>query len=223
MLNTHSYFPADPAVTVFCFPVCDRIGENCYIWLDSVTLHGFLIDPGAGGAELAAFCRRHGWVIEKILLTHAHFDHIGGIADFLSACPVPVCIHQAGLAALTDPYLNLSRMVLKEITFSGAVPFSDGDVFSLEANPAQSLRVIHTPGHTPESVLFHDGLHDLAFTGDTIFQGTRGNDTFPGGDGALLLRSIRQRVLALPDATVLFSGHTPPTTVRDERPLYTEA
>ena len=80
--------------------------------------------------------------------------------------------------------------------------------------------MIHTPGHTPDSSVFYDAARGTAFVGDTIFRGSRGNDRLPGGDGPLLLRSIREKVLALPPETVLYSGHSDPTTVAEERPLY---
>ena len=98
--------------------------------------------------------------------------------------------------------------------------FRDGDLLSLKDDPAYTLRVIHTPGHTPDSSVFYDAARGTAFVGDTIFRGSRGNDRLPGGDGPLLLRSIREKVLALPPETVLYSGHSDPTTVAEERPLY---
>ena len=96
----------------------------------------------------------------------------------------------------------------------------DGDIFQLESNPTCSLRVVHTPGHTPDSVIFYDQRHDVAFVGDTIFKGSRGNDQYPGGDGRQLLRSIREMVLTLPDQTALLSGHSEETTVGAEKRYY---
>ena len=104
--------------------------------------------------------------------------------------------------------------------FSGKSEFTDGAVFALESNPACSLRVIHTPGHTPDSVVFYDAAHGTAFVGDTIFKGSRGNDQYPGGDIRALYHSIRERILTLPGTTRLLSGHSEETTVAAEKHLY---
>ena len=205
---------------IACLPVTGAISVNCYVWVDDATGHGFLIDPGAQGHALMALCREKGWTIEKILLTHGHFDHIGGIAAIREERDIPVYIHENGEAWLRDPYLNLSDDVPPRITGEGAKHFTDGAVFALEADPEKKLRVIHTPGHTPDSVIFYNEEEGFAFTGDTIFKASRGNDQFPGGDGRLLLRSIRERILTLPEETVLYSGHSDATTVGAEMRYY---
>lgn len=205
---------------IVCLPVEGFLEENCYVWVDEKTGHGFLIDPGAQGGEIWDQCTERGWIIERILLTHGHFDHIGGIDAIRARQEIPVWIHENGIDYLRNPRLNLSAYFGKEITVDRVRTFRDGDLFRLQADPSRFLRVIHTPGHTPDSVLFYDEAEGTAFTGDTIFQGNRGNDTFPGGDGKLLLKSIRERVLTLPGETRLYSGHSGPTTVAAERPLY---
>ena len=201
-------------------PVKGYFEVNCYLWVDDETKHGFLIDPGAQGHDLMSLCRKNGWIIEKILLTHGHFDHIGGIAAIREEADIPVYIHETGEVYLTDTHLNLSRYCHCNMTVHGAMHFRDGDIFQLESNPTCSLRVVHTPGHTPDSVIFYDQRHDVAFVGDTIFKGSRGNDQYPGGDGRQLLRSIREMVLTLPDQTALLSGHSEETTVGAEKRYY---
>lgn len=193
---------------------------NCYLYAEEETRHGFLIDPGAQGEALAEWIRKQGLTIEKILLTHGHFDHIGALEVLAGREGIPVWIHEAGRAWLEDPELNLSARLGKAVTFRGAQFFRDGDLIRLEADPGYALRVIHTPGHTPDSVLLYDEKQGFAFSGDTIFQGSRGNDAFPGGDGSRLLESIRGRVLALPGETVLYPGHGEATTVAAEAGLY---
>ena len=205
---------------IACVPVKGYFEVNCYLWIDDETKHGFLIDPGAQGHELMLLCCEHGWIIEKILLTHGHFDHIGGIAAIREEADIPVYIHEAGEAYLTNTHLNLSRYCHCDMTVHGAGHFQDGDTFCLDSNPACSLQVIHTPGHTPDSVVFYDQRHDVAFVGDTIFKGSRGNDQYPGGNGIQLIRSIRERILTLPDQTALYSGHSAETTVGAEKRYY---
>ena len=205
---------------IACVPVKGYFEVNCYVWVDDETKHGFLLDPGAQGHELMRLCREQGWVIEKILLTHGHFDHIGGIAAIREEADIPIYIHEAGEGYLTNTHLNLSRYCHCDTTVQGAKHFLDGDIFSLSCNPARFLRVIHTPGHTPDSVIFYDEKQSVAFVGDTIFKGSRGNDQYPGGNGKQLLQSIRQRILTLPEETRLYSGHSAETTVGAERRYY---
>ena len=205
---------------IFCIPVRGYMEVNSYLWANEKTRHGFLIDPGAEGGRLLDYCAENGWIPEAILLTHGHFDHIGAVGEIRARLDIPVRIHEAGIAFLADPKLNLSHYFSGDFRLSDATPFRDGDELSLENDPAHVLRVIHTPGHTPDSSVFYDAACGTAFVGDTIFRGSRGNDRFPGGDGALLLRSIREKVLALPPETILYSGHSEPTTVGEEWPLY---
>ena len=275
---------------VRCFPLAVQ-GVNCYFWGDGETGRGFLIDPGERGKELLDGIRQQGWTLAGILLTHGHFDHIGGIEGILAEEEVPVRIHEAGEAYLADPALNLSAYFPPAIRLKGAKIFRDGDFLTpggtglkgaktfrdgdcltlgetglrsaktfrdgdcltpgglgtgkphtdietrgggaeaghpreRNAEPPKAgtvcaLEVIHTPGHTPDSVIFYDRAAGLAFTGDTIFaQGGRGNDRFPGGNGAQLMRSIRERILTLPPETILYSGHSEPTTVGAEMRWY---
>ena len=205
---------------IACLPVLGAMEVNCYAWIDEETGHGFLIDPGAQGKDLAEHCRNQGWIIERILLTHGHFDHIGGIADFRKEFDVPVWIHREGEAYLTRPALNLSSVFGQEITVRDARYFRHGNLIALDARPSRALRVIHTPGHTPDSVLLYDEERGTAFSGDTVFRGAHGNDQLPGGDGVRLLQSIRRRVLTLPEETKLYPGHGEETSVGAEKPLY---
>ena len=205
---------------IICIPVRGYMEENCYLWVNEKTRHGFLIDPGAEGSRLLDYCAENEWIPEAILLTHGHFDHIGAVEEIHARLNIPVRIHEAGLAFLADPKLNLSHYCAGDIVLRNAAAFRDGDTLSLKNDPAYVLRVIHTPGHTPDSSVFYDAARGTAFVGDTIFRGSRGNDRLPGGDGALLLRSIREKVLALPPETILYSGHSEPTTVGAEGPLY---
>ena len=202
---------------VYAYEVQGYFSVNCYFYVDENTGHGFLIDPGAQGEELAALIRREGWEIEKILLTHGHFDHIGGIEALRWELDLPVFIHEAGKAYLEDGFLNLSTPCGETILVRDAELFRDGELFTLKGHAQPVLRAIHTPGHTPDSTVFFDAESHVAFVGDTIFKGTVGATHYPGGNARTLAQSIRERVFTLPEDTVLYSGHSEPTTVRAEK------
>jgi len=203
-------------------PVKGYFEVNSYFWIDERTGHGFLIDPGAQGAELAELIREQGWTIEKILLTHGHFDHTGGIEALRRELDIPVYIHENGAAYLEDTRLNLSAYSGEHVVVRDAHYFQDGAVFALAGHASPMLTAIHTPGHTPDSTNFYDAEDGIAFVGETIFKGGPGTDQYPGGNQRQLVRSIIQRILTLPENTTLYSGHSDKTTVGAEKRLYIE-
>lgn len=205
---------------IYTVPVKGVFETNCYFYIDEATGHGFLIDPGAQGMALSNLIRRQGWHMEKILLTHGHFDHTGGIASLRGELSIPVMAFENADLYLLDPYKNLSRHCGPDVTVPGAEFFHDGDLLTLQANPDCSLRVLWTPGHTEDSVIFYSEKDGAAFVGDTIFKGSIGNFSYPGGNREQLLRSIRETVFSLPEDTTLLSGHSEPTTVGEEKRRY---
>lgn len=212
------------------------LGVNSYFVIDEETKHGFAVDPGGMPERLLGAVRDQGWVIEKILLTHGHFDHIGAVDALRSALGIPVMIHEKGLKYLLDPEWNLSAghgmpdgygrsagpggIHGRGIVVEGAETFREGDRIALASDPEKYLSVLHTPGHTEDGCTFYCASDGFALTGDTIFRGTYGAVHFPGGDGETLLRSIREKILSLPDDTVLYPGHNSETTVAAEKWLY---
>ena len=193
--------------------------SNSYFVIDDNTKHGFLFDAGAEGAYLSGIMDKEGYVIEKIIITHGHFDHIGGIEELRKYKKIPVYIHEAGTRFLSDPRYNLSAMTGDVIKITADGYFKDGDIIETE-DGGLSLRVINTPGHTDDSCVFYCEKGGFAVTGDTIFRGTYGNYRFPTGDYATLMKSIKEKILTLPPETVLYSGHTTETTVEREKGMY---
>ena len=194
-------------------PIEGVIPVMAYYHLDPDTGRGWVIDPGGEAPRLEDLFRQRHWQPEGILLTHGHFDHIGAADALRRAWGVQVYIHRAGQALLEDPMLNLSRVFGEPFTLEGAELLEEGDC-------PGGLEVLHTPGHTPDSCVFVDRENRLAFVGDTIFRGTVGATHFPGGDEAALFRSIREKILTLPEDFRLYSGHSLPTTVGEEYPRF---
>ena len=194
--------------------------ENAYFYIDDRTKHGFLIDPGAQADALVRMIWKEGWTIEKILLTHGHFDHIGAVNELRKALEVQVYAYKTADMYLLDTRMNLSAACGEYVIVRDAHYLCDGDIIALEADSEFRLQAIHTPGHTPDSVIYYAPKDGIAFVGDMIFKGSIGNWQYPGGNPEDLQRSIIQRIFTLPDQTVLYSGHSEPTTVGTEKRRY---
>lgn len=203
-----------------CVTVGDMIPTNSYFYIDDETKHGFLIDAGAEGPRLAAYAEKHGWTIERLLLTHCHFDHIGGAAEFSTRTGAPIYAAEDSPRYYSDPRWNLSLWGGGSVTLLDVTTFADREVITLAANPDVALEVRCTPGHTTDSCIFYSARDSVAFVGDTIFLASVGRTDFPGGDEQMLWDSIAREVFTLPPETVLYSGHTEPTTVGAEMARY---
>ena len=201
-------------------PVTDVFTTNSYFYIDENTNHGFLIDPGAETDKLLAIIKQNNWTIEAILLTHGHFDHLGAVDEISNTLKIPYLIHQNGEQFLKSTHYNLSKYNNRNIILNNAKYFKDGDFVYLKANPKVKLKIIHIPGHTPDSVVFYDEKENIALVGDTIFKAAIGNTGYPGGNSQELSVSIINKIFTLPPETVLYSGHSDKTTVQEEKTRY---
>ena len=155
-----------------------QLGTNCYLLEDEETRTAAVVDPGGEGARILAQLKADGMELKLILLTHAHFDHTGGVAELCAALPgVPVYLHPADAALVGGDVLPA---VGAETT-----PYQDGDVVKLGK---MDIEVLHTPGHTPGGVTLKVG--DVLLTGDTLFQGSMGRTDFEGGSYAEIMASL---------------------------------
>ena len=189
------------------------LATNCYVVGCAKTLEGIVIDPGGDADRILAEVRSLNLRVSLVVDTHGHFDHTLANGMVKSATGARLAIHQADADMLTNPLKSFAFWAgsLKP-GVAADVLLKDGDTvrFGQEA-----LTVLHTPGHSPGSIsLAGTGL---VFAGDALFQGSIGRTDFPGGSMDLLLRSIRTRLLTLPDATVVYTGHGPATTIGEER------
>ncbi len=193
--------------------------ENSYFYIDPLSRAGFLIDPGAQAGLLFEAVQRNGWHIEKILLTHGHFDHMGAAEVLREKLVAPIYIYPADAEYMTDPRLNLSAGSGQPLVVPHYEYLHDGEVIKLKENNSFRLKVIHTPGHTPGSVTFYCEAENAAFVGDTLYEHGPGITDFPGGNRRELEVSIVNKILRLPPDTLLLSGHSSPITVADESRL----
>jgi glyoxylase-like metal-dependent hydrolase (beta-lactamase superfamily II) len=183
------------------------------------TREGVIIDPGDEVAELVDAVSRHGLIIRYILLTHAHLDHISGVAAARAAFGAPVGLHRDD-EFLYDAVVQQGQMFgirvdpqpKVDFYYEGSGPWRFG---------SYAARVHHTPGHCPGGVCLEVGREGDAerelFVGDTLFAGSVGRTDLPGGDHATLLRSIRDVLFAFPDNTPVHPGHGDSTTIGREK------
>ena len=186
--------------------------ENCYLLTDEGTKGAVLIDPGDEAPKLIQAL--DGYDLQAIWLTHAHFDHVGALAQLQEVYSVPTYLHPADEPLLANAAASAARFGLRlrqpKVEYE---PLGDAQVLSLGAQQAHTL---FTPGHAPGHIAFH--LPDEAFVlaGDALFQGSVGRTDLPGGDHEQLIRSIRNKLLTLPDETTVYPGHGPETTTGRE-------
>jgi hydroxyacylglutathione hydrolase len=188
---------------------------NCTILGDEITHEAVVVDPGDNIPEILSRLQKHGLTLRQIIVTHAHIDHVGGAALLRKSTGAPVVMNQRDLELLGMMEMQAGWLGIP--TPQVAPPDAsaeDGLTVGLATLPAQ---VLHTPGHTPGSICLFLPDHDLLLAGDTLFAGSIGRTDLPGGDGRQILRSLRERLLALPDSTRVLPGHGPETTIGEER------
>ena len=189
--------------------VVGPLAVNAYILADPKTKDACLIDPGADHKKIKDFLSKNELKLKFIINTHGHGDHIGSNGSF----GVPIYIHSLDKDFLTDPRKNLSPLFMFSITSPKAARLlEDGDIIKLGAI---SLKVMHTPGHTPGSISLQSG--HIVFTGDTLFNNGVGRTDLEYGDEEALSNSIKKKLMTLEDETIIYPGHGEPSTIGDER------
>jgi glyoxylase-like metal-dependent hydrolase (beta-lactamase superfamily II) len=189
---------------------------NCSILGDESAGEGVVIDPGDDIERVQKILAKHRLRVKYIVATHAHIDHVGGIAKLKQATGAAVLMHERDLPL----YENLALQA--EWLGVPAPGVAEVDQFLKEGDRlhcgAWSLEVLHTPGHSPGSLSLHlPGENQRILSGDTLFQGSIGRTDLWGGSLDEILRSIRERLLIFPEPTPVFPGHGAPTTIGEER------
>jgi hydroxyacylglutathione hydrolase len=200
-------------LTVLTLPL-GELQTNCFIAADSETKAAVVIDPGWDAPRVLATLKERQWSLKYILLTHAHFDHIGAVADLVDATSVPVALHRADLPLLH--HLGGAALFGYDIRPSPkpSLFLQPGQV--IEVGQLR-LEVLFVPGHTLGHVAFYERQANAVFSGDVLFRQGIGRTDFPGGNLETLLASIRDQLLVLPDETTVYPGHGPATTIGAER------
>jgi len=189
---------------------------NCYIVGCEETREGSVIDPGGHPEHVLAEVERHGLTVKYVLDTHAHFDHTDANGAVVEATGAPLALHPDDFALLKMSGGATLFGLQADPSPPPSLELHDGDV--LEVGKLR-FRVLHTPGHTPGHVCFYEAQEGAIFDGDVLFYRGIGRADLPGGSMQQLLRSIRRVLFALPDETVVYSGHGPATTIGEEKRL----
>ncbi|MFD7653464.1 MBL fold metallo-hydrolase [Actinosynnema sp. NPDC059797] len=208
---------------VIGFPT-GALQANCYLLAAGAGEACVIVDPGQGATEpIAAALREHRLSPVAVLLTHGHFDHCFSVVPVCDGNDVPAWVHPDDRAMLSDPERGMGAQ--SRAMFGGMELREPREVREL-ADGAElelaglRLAVDHSPGHTGGSVMFRTGTEEggrLVLSGDTLFAGSIGRTDLPGGDHRAMLTSLRTKVLAMPDDTVVLPGHGPTTTIGRER------
>lgn len=195
--------------------VLGPLENNTYLLADPLTREAAVIDPSFELETLLVDLKRLGLDLKTVLLTHAHFDHITGVAEVVRSCgaAVRIGLHPADLSLYRTGGSAADFGLPFEIGPEPQIRFDAGQVLKIGA---VELEVRHTPGHTPGHVVFYCPSASVIFCGDLIFAGSVGRTDLPGGNHAQLIASIRRDILTLPPTTQLLSGHGSPTTVAEE-------
>lgn len=187
---------------------------NCFIVGCESTREALVVDPGDDVDQIVAALERHQLTVKLIACTHAHIDHIGAAQPLRDATQAPLAMHRDAYATSGGQ----SRFVAA-MTGRTPAPLTEPEQFIDEGDELAvgdlRFQVLYCPGHAPGHLCFHG--EGVVFTGDVLFQSSIGRFDLPGGDGRLLLRNIRDKLLVLPDEAVVLPGHGPTSTIGQEK------
>lgn len=189
------------------------IGTNCYVVWDETTLEAAVIDPGFEDQRISGIINKNKLKVKYILLTHGHFDHLGGVNQIKKLTGAKVLIHKNDADCLVDSRRNLSMMAGLSMELEPADGFlNENETIALGEIV---IRVIHTPGHSKGGICLL--AEDQLFAGDTLFNTSIGRTDFADGDLKELLNGISSKLFILDDATTVLPGHGENTTIGYEK------
>ena len=193
---------------------------NCYIILDEQSKEIMVIDPAGDVDKIVEMINILEGNLKYIYLTHCHGDHIAGVNELRSRCGGKVLIHRDDSEGLNNPEINLTPYIgMPEIELEADSRIDDNDLIHLGS---LELKVIHTPGHTKGGTSLYCEKENCLFSGDTLFRGTWGRTDLPTSSIEDIMDSIINKLMKLPDDTIVYPGHGLSTKIGDEKPIYLE-
>jgi glyoxylase-like metal-dependent hydrolase (beta-lactamase superfamily II) len=201
-------------VILATFPV-GPLECNCTVLGDEASGEAMVVDPGDNIPQILALLQKHKLQLKQIVVTHGHIDHVGGALRLKKATGAPILLNKNDLPQLEMMDVQAGWLGIEPPDVAPPdASAEDGMMVGIAGHAAQ---VLFTPGHTKGSICLHFAPESLLLAGDTLFAGSIGRTDLPGGDSRLILRSLHERVLTLPDATRVIPGHGPATTIGEER------
>ena len=193
---------------------------NCYIIFDEESKETIVIDPAGDVDKIVEMIEILNGNLKYIYLTHCHGDHIAGVTALKERCGGKILIHRGDSEGLNNPNINLSGYIgLPEIELEPDSRIDDEDLIHLGN---LEFKVIHTPGHTKGGTSLYCDSEKCLFSGDTLFRGTWGRTDLPTGSLEDIMYSISNKLMKLPDETIVYPGHGKSTMIQDEKPIYLE-
>ena len=190
---------------------------NCYLVKNKDNNEGFIVDPGEDAHKIAGHINTMNMKPKAILLTHCHYDHILAVDELREKYNIKVYISKEDAKGLIDPKINLTLKHGFPTTVNADVELEDGEEINIAGI---DIKFILTPGHTPGSGCYYVEDTNLLFSGDTMFRASRGRTDFPGGSEVEILKSIKNKLLTLPDNTYVCPGHMETTLISNEKIYY---
>lgn len=200
-------------IHVNCF-IVGMVQTNFYFLYREGSRECIVIDPADYGRQLYDEMTKRGLTVRGIFLTHAHFDHIWGLADLEKECGAPVYANEAEKRVCESDDLNHSRVHGRPCTCHPDVYLHDGQEVTVAGI---TMKMLSTPGHTEGSCCYYIEEGHLLFSGDTLFADSVGRTDLPTGSMSALVRSVREKLFPLPDDTQVFPGHGTFTTIGHEK------
>ena len=179
---------------------------NCYILVDEDKKECVVIDEGGDASIIESAIESMGGKPKYLLLTHGHFDHVGGVEEICNKYNIPFYISK-----VDEEYMEKDNSVFGSLPKASAY-LKEGDIIKLGS---YEIKVIETPGHTKGGLCFF--VDNKVFTGDTLFQGSIGRTDFPGGNMTEIINSIKTKLLPLGDDVQVYPGHGPSSTIKFEK------
>lgn len=196
------------------------MGINCYIIQDEETKETMIIDPGGSFEKIEEMLNIINAKVKYILLTHCHGDHIGAVSKVKEKFGGQILIHRFDEEGLKKPNINLSSHIgIGDISLEDDSRLDDGDILHIGD---LEFKVIYTPGHTVGSISLYCEKEKMLFSGDTLFRGTWGRTDLPTSNFEQIIQSITNKLMPLPEETIVYPGHGKTTTIREEEPIYLE-
>ena len=188
---------------------------NCSIIGDESSREAMVIDPGDDIADVLGLIQKHNLQVKQIVITHAHIDHVGGAMKLRAATGAPILLNQNDYALLKMLDIQAAWIGMHS-PGNVEVDRNIGELDKVQAGPLVA-NVMHTPGHTEGSICLYFPAEQKLIAGDTLFAGSIGRTDLPGGSFEKIISSLHEKLLALPDETVVVPGHGPLTTIGEER------